>query len=340
MFPNVTQSTDAPPPATYEASSADEKLRWLWDEVQKPYVDDRTTLRTADELLQSKDLNLATRAGDAGLAGLAFTRSGDVIPSGEVGFKMLHPTGAVAVLRWLAREPNPYAGLLGPVPAGRLRNVLARVSDGRVLLDSNRAPGLALKFFLDGMASVDVLVGTSPEGIDRSQRFFDGALDNLIAFSHQSGPAQLVHDLFQRELARLRDHIPPFAPMRPDYLPVSQASARSDDGSAAPPGPMPLRMQARPSEALRRISAALSPDTDFRDQLAQLQSGDVAFEVWLAPELTAPNWQHVADLVVAQAFVATPFGDQRLFFLHPGALEPTRPGACPHHLGQRTEESR
>lgn len=331
MFPNPTQATEASPPDEYVALGHADKLNWLWEEVAKPYRGPRPTLRTAEELLKSADLNMATRAGDAELAGLAFTRSGDVIPNLEVGFKMLHPTGAVAVLQWRSLTPNPYAGLLGPVPAGQVRSVLARVSDGRVLLDSRRAPGLALKFFVDGRDSIDILVGTSPEGIGQGRRFFEVALDNLIAFSAKPGPAQLVQDLFQRELARLRDHKPQFAPMRPDYLPVSQACAWNDDGTAAPVGLSPARMQARPSQALLKISQKLRPSVDFRDQLAQLQSGDVAFEVWLAQELTKPTWHHVADLAVLKPFVATPFGDQRLFFAHPGALVATQAARCPYH---------
>lgn len=331
MFPNVTQSSGGIPPDGYDAFGRAAKLHWLWTEVQEPYVGPRPALRTAEELLHSIDLNMATRAGDIGLAGLAFTRTGDVIPASEVSFKMLHPTGAVAVLQWQSLSPNHYAGLLGPVPDNQVRSVLARVSDGRVLLDSRRAPGLALKFLVDAMPSIDILVGTSPEGIDPEQRFFAGVLDNLIQFADEPGPAQLVHDLFRRELARLRDHSPQFAVMRPDYLPVSQACARNDDGSAALLGLTPARMQARPSCALLQISAKAAADADFRDQIAQLRPGDVAFEVWLAPELDKPTWQHVADLAVLKPFVATPFGDQRLFFSHPGALVGTTTAKCPYH---------
>lgn len=317
-FPVAESEFTVKVPADYEGWSRDAKLAWLWAHIAAPYVGKPPELLTSAELLLSNTLNTATRAGDAGLAGRAFTRSGDVIEN-ELGFKMLHPTGAVGLLAWVHRG-GEFSGLLGAPSDGTERLVIARVSDGRVVRDGRRAPGLALKFLVDGRPSVDVLVGTSPDGIPSALPFFAQHLDNLIAFQEGPRESQLVHDLFRRELDRLRDHHPRFGDMEAHYLPVAHAAEVHDNGAPVATVCPPARMRVRPAARLQDLSQPEADGVDFRKEIAKLTTLEVAFQVDLAVHKSQPEWVYVADLVVVQPFVATPFGDQWLYFRHPGNL--------------------
>jgi hypothetical protein len=279
----------------YESKTAAEKLGLLWDAVcSDPYGDD--DLPTKVPVLERRKLLSVEH-----LRG-SFDHVSDELPAGRT--KLIHRYGSCAkvTLRWT--EEHPFTGVFAT--GGR---ALLRFSDGAgvgpVFL------GAALKFFLDGRDSLNTFA--SPQQLGKPPR---GFLSTILANNIPDAPdpaSKLLASRFEKTAKTLggtRLHF--------NYLPLHHLAGTNLDGTEVADPSVPDRMELHATDEALDV---VGKKGDFRRRLASLGAGLVLYRVHLSPAIDQPATP-VGELVLDSSFVASRYGDERLFFRHD--VGPTR----------------
>ncbi|NEP20374.1 MAG: hypothetical protein F6J97_26425 [Leptolyngbya sp. SIO4C1] len=106
--------------------------------------------------------------------------------------KAIHARGSVVKVRFIPAADTPFTGLFQGADYGLLR--LSVTGDPR---DRGFAPGLALKWFVDGHASENVSALVSLIGQGQNYNFFAHELSNIVPVVNQVGP-KLINLIFRR----------------------------------------------------------------------------------------------------------------------------------------------
>jgi hypothetical protein len=328
-------------PEDYEAHTAAEKQAVLWN------------------LLTSTEYGARCRpAGGTFLQGITapssvpslpvtFEHASDQLPAGRN--KFLHPFGAVAEVELSIDLTAPrYTGVLAPGTVTRGVTRFSLAGDPNLI---GFTPGMALKFLIDGRPSVNVVAMDSLMGQGRDRNFFSRAFANgvpdprtevawwdVVNKVKAKAIALVSGTLFRAALAQ-----GPEAP-DPNHLGVDHLAAWNPDGTN-----VPLEARDYPNDVVFEPSAELvdawdadfSPSDDYRDVLAAIVTpGTVLYTVHAAREGRA--LERIGELRATSTFVASKWGDFRLFFRHndhqsntdataPGATVKRASSACPIH---------
>ena len=310
-------------PAGYEAQTAAQKQAQLWKVVSATAYTPRC--RPASGLF------LAALAAPTTIASMATSldRASDELPVGRR--KMVHPFGTVATFDFVkdaapagASDIPAYTGILAP--GGAPVHGVVRASLGGDPNVLGFTPGLALKFLVDGKSSLNVVVMNSLMGQNRDTNFLRKPLTNELPDPHAGlDRTSGFLDWAKADSFALGQNIaflPAMAqgPARatPNFLHVDHLAVRGADGHVVPVADRhsPAHLVFRAPKALVRWwDLPQNRGFDYRDLFAVFSPGTVLYEVFAQATAASPEVR-IGVIKTTNKFVASTWGDYRLFFRH------------------------
>lgn len=278
-------------PENYKSLSAAEKQDILYKEMQK------TEYSSLPDLTKTNPLQFI-------LSHLNFKmeNAGDEAPVGYV--KSLHAHGVAAKVKFVAEPNSPYTGLLKGTDYGILRMSITADAGGK-----DFAPGIALKFLIDGRNSENISALYKLTGQGSNHNFFANELSNIIPV--QLDPKSIFSSatflrasinptkLAARYLADVDYHgvaeAKPFAPVQLYFVPRHE-----NDFSIV-------------AHDFRKDLLSIPVDTTIYDVYATQEEGKNLKEI---DEKRREAAVKIGSLVSTSPFLASKFGDSRLFFMH------------------------
>jgi hypothetical protein len=278
-------------PADYESRSAGEKRDLLWAELAgAPYADGPLPREVPGPLPRLKLYSVDYDKG-------SFAPCGDELPPERT--KLVHTWGSCAVVQWKAAPGTPYTGFFA---AGG--EAIARFSDAKG--NSGSMPSIALKFFVDGLPSKNLLTLPADVRAPGDRRLFSSPLSNASppARALDTKAVQWAFERTSKALGGSRLHAV--------YLPLHHLAGHDERGPIAAAHHVPDRVEFHATAAVRDLDAT---GDDFRAVLARIPAGTPLFEVRLAPSIDAPATS-AGEVVLVRPWLASRYGDERLFFSH------------------------
>jgi hypothetical protein len=325
--PSRVKTECGTPLPSNHAGSWEQKLEAIWAVVGRG-IDDPARWPTIIECSKPQDCEEELKAllsliESSEQTGQAFLHDLDLLPEDhrERFPRPLHVAGAFARVRF---EPESRAapGLLSTPAEG-----IARFSNSppiRIAGD-DFVPGIALKFPVTDVASVDLLLGYQ----FASQRKADGTTDwnyfrhpfrNRVDTSGSSELSEYVRGKFwlflnADDVGCLRD---PSQVQAVNFLSIDHVFARSQNGAASAAQPPPFRlMELRPDPgATTRWDEQQPEDEDFRARLRTIRPGTELYTVWVGADPVGPADVLAGRLVLASRVRVSSDGDSRVYFRH------------------------
>lgn len=232
----------------------------------------------------------------------SFLLKGDELPPDRQ--RWIHRFGSVARIRFVPRT-NRYTGLFSAPTDG-----LIRLSVSLPLVGDGQISGIAIKFPVTDRPSENILL--IPDFRMKSEpSFFNRPFNTKISSPHfRDGLGlQLLKERFE---AALRQICPQQSAFR---IPLDGMASTHVDGRNVATPVTPFALQLRPSDTMKDRWVG---QEDFRRELAALGDNFPLYEVWARARDEAP-WRHIGTLYVTAPFIASHYGDERLFFSHPFA---------------------
>jgi hypothetical protein len=229
--------------------------------------------------------------------------------------KLFHTYGTTARVVFEPTLSSPYSGLFSrPAPG------LARFSYAGPTAGVGLVPGLGLKFPLDGpRPSRNLLVMRRLDGQEQ-RSVFQHPFTNIL-------PLPRATNLIMREVVRRFETVVPAG--QGLHQPVAHLASVDNSGAPILEPRAPYRLIFAPTDAARR---AAQPELDFRVDLAEnyppgmaiydvLGLDEAAEQAALAAGATEledliPLAAPIGTLRTESRFVASAYGDYRLFFQH------------------------
>ncbi len=280
-----------PLPDGYAALNRFEKLELLWSRVASdPYpldaLPDKAPSAWARRKLFSVDYDRRS-----------FEHAADELPEGRG--KLVHRYGTCARVRFEVSEPGPYTGVLATGGEGLLR--LSDATGG-----PRFTPSLALKIPVDGQPSLNFFGLPATERTEHDYDFLSGPFANSTPVP-MSLDAKLLGRSFQKTAEALHA-----TRVYAVYLPLHELAETNLDGTSVEAPVVPDRIELHPTDDAR---AAFDDQKEWRTALAALPTGLCLFELRVAAAIDEPAASY-GELVLETPFVASRFGDERLFFQH------------------------
>lgn len=269
-------------PAPYESLTACEKENFIWNDLIVP--------STYAELppLEGLDVFAFNRTDMK----VTVQRISDEMPEGRI--KHIHKRGAVAAVQFEADPQSPFTGLFQGARCGLIRAGLAVAPGGL----SPVVPGAALKLFVDGRPSANLLFMPSLDGQGSNYNFFAFPFNTSIA-----EPKNIVLKLLKTIFAR--------ASSTPTSLSLNLASKYTENGDKVGDA---LAPEIAVFEPTREVQFSESPH-DVRLDLLGLPVGTVLFHVF-EKKSDGSRGIRMGQVVTKTPFVASEWGDDRIFFRH------------------------
>lgn len=268
----------------YESQKGCAKFQYIWTKQVMP-----TQYRALPALTGSFTDAIKVLTSNAILR-RTFDRSSDFYETPQK--KIIHTFGSVVGLRF---EPvrSKYTGLLGTPH----KCILARFSlagDPKLI---GFTPGVALKFFVDGQPSRNIVVMNSLDGQGSDHNFFAKPFSNIIP-----RPRSFSLRILEGVFARVKSN--------PRQLTVDHLVKVKPNGQAVTTAFAPEQIVLRPAKPL-----SSDPRVDFRNKLRAVPKGTVVYLVY-ARDANSGQYVGIGRLRTITPFVASSFGDSRLFFKH------------------------
>lgn len=279
-------------PADYLSWTAERKQTFLWEERILP------STYKALPALQKIDV-----------LGLFFTslRTKMDFQSDEAPVnwkKAIHAHGSVAKTRFIPTGNTPFTGLFQGADYGLLRLSVTGDPAARGF-----APGLAIKWLINGRPSANFSALVSLVGQGENYNFFAHEFSNIVPVVKQLGP-KLINLIFSR------------TSRHPTKLDLQNLSQFRQTGDAEPHPHHPLQLFLVPTS---EVQFPASPPHDFRTDLATIPAGTTLFVVYGvdSQEQSSEQFsnlrqsaQRIGTIETTSRFVASAYGDSRLFFRH------------------------
>lgn len=233
----------------------------------------------------------------------SFEHASDELPEGRE--KLVHRYGTVARVRFEVRSPHRFTGVVASGGEGLLR--MSDATGG-----ARFTPSLALKIPVDGRPSLNFF-GLPAAARDPKDRDF------LSAAFANSTPVPMAFDakLLGRSFQKTADALGATR-VYAVYLPLHHLAGAELDGRSVASPVVPDRIELHPTDEAR---AKFDPTIDWRLAFAALPAGLRLFELRVAGAIDEPA-APFGELVLETSFVASRYGDERLFFQHD--VGPTR----------------
>jgi hypothetical protein len=285
---------EEPLPQDYRSWDASHKQNFLWqDKILQSKYDKLPPLRKIDVI------------------GLFLTRlrkkmdwlSDETPPKWR---KAIHAHGSIAKIKFIPTSDNPFTGLFQGADYGLLR--LSLVGDPA---KRGFAPGLAIKWLVDGKTSADFSALVSLEGQGKNSNLFAHEFSNIVPAVNQIGP-RLINLIFRR------------VTKYPTKISLQDLGSVDLQGRPIPIPRYPEQVFLVPNPNVQFSEHSTS---DFRDDLASISTGTLLFSVYavdpskMGDEAIAQSdyrnhAQHIGDIVTTSEFVSSFYGDSQLFFRH------------------------
>jgi hypothetical protein len=285
-------------PDNYLGLSGLQKQEALWNKVKSSRYEHlpEMTFRSDDELdpygTGMHWLHLLHAGFD--LAG-AFAENGDEMLEGRI--KVIHMFGSAAAVDFVADGSSPYTGLLRGGGPGLIRLSLAvpLKSTGQFI------PGMALKLFVDGSPSRNVVAMEKLEGQGDDHNYFAHAFTNWLPDPVDTN-TKVGRWMFERAV---QDAI---------HLRVDHLANISSRGEPVDPWFAPEQLIFKP------LITMDSNCTDFREELAKIPGGTELYQVYGRTVPLQNPEIYIGKIVTTSEFVAGPYEDELLYFQHDGAI--------------------
>ncbi len=278
-------------PNEYDALGRFEKLDLLWARISADrYADDALPQKVPSAWKRRKLFSVDYNRG-------SFEHASDELPQGRD--KLIHRYGTVARVRIEVKDAHGYSGVLASGGEGILR-----MSDGAG--GARFAPSLAVKIPIDARPSLNFfgLPAQARKAGDRD--FLSGAFANSTPVAMEFD-AKLLGRAFQKTAKALKA-----TRVYSVYLPLHHLAEKSLDGSSAKAPKVPDRIELHPTAEAR---AAFDATIDWRLAFSALASGLRLFDLRISGAIDEPAEPYGA-LFLESSFIASRYGDERLFFQH------------------------
>ena len=220
--------------------------------------------------------------------------------------KAIHAHGSVAAIKFVPTKTSPFTGLFQGADYGLLR--MSVTGDPS---DRGFAPGLAVKFLVDGAPSENFSALVSLTGQGDNYNLFAHEFSNIVPVVNQFGP-KLINLIFRR-VSRF-----------PTKLYLQELGQLDQRGGRIAEPHYPTQIFMEPSQAVQFPD---SPPHDFREDLATIPAGTFLFSVYAADPAKVngdatdnPDYRQQAQLIgqiqTTSEFVSSFYGDSQLFFRH------------------------
>ncbi len=224
-----------------------------------------------------------------------FDHTSDEMPAARGQNKLLHSSGSVAQVQFVPSTDTPFTGTFRSGAIGLARLSLA----GNPQALGSYTPGMALKFLLDGQASVNVAVMYSLDGQGEDTNFFLHSFSNRIP-EPQSLMLKTLKLWFQVFVSN------------PLVLNVDHFASLNVDGSLVETPVVPYQLYFVPTMALQISNHSLN---DFRADLAKIPAGSLLYVV-MARRFAGDKAFEIGRLYTTSEMIASQYGDHQLFFQH------------------------
>jgi len=278
-------------PSDYQQRSSAEKLELLWSRV----VVDPHDLGAPPTAIPGPWGR--RKLFSVGHNRVSFEHASDELPPERA--KLVHNYGSVAKVRLHIDEDSPYTGIFCHGGAG-----LLRASDATG--GGKFTPSLAIKFLVDGKPSLNLLALPTVLRDPGDHDFLSGAFSNATP-APKTLDAKLVVHAFERTARSLKG-----TRLHGVYLPLHHLAQTGPDGEEVAESQVPDRVELHSSEAAR---SAQDRSGEWRQALASLPDDVVLFEFRAARTIDTPAIR-IGELRLESSFVASRYGDERLFFQH------------------------
>lgn len=220
--------------------------------------------------------------------------------------KAIHAHASIAKIQFVPTNSTPFTGLFQGADYGLLRASLTGDPN-----DRGFAPGLAIKWLIDGNPSEDFSALVSLTGQGKNYNFFANEFSNIVPVVNQIGP-KLINLIFMR------------VSKHPTKLSLQGLGEVDQQGHFVTNDRSPTQIFLVPDQT---VQFAESPGHDFRDDLATIAPGTVLFSVYgtdsphtgTTAAQQAENRSQatlIGQIKTTSEFVASSYGDSRLFFRH------------------------
>ncbi|HRI68444.1 MAG TPA: hypothetical protein PK156_29650 [Polyangium sp.] len=277
-------------PSDYEKRSAREKNDLIWANINSdPHSEAKLPTSAPSPIARLKLFSVDFNKGSFA--------PGDELPPERK--KLVHTYGTCARVSLHITEKHPYTGMLE-----KGGEAIVRFSDAKG--GGSFMPSMAFKFFIDGRLSTNVLVLPSAYREKGDMRCFSSTYCNGTPPAKELD-TKLVQRAFQKTAKSLNA-----TRLYAVYLPLHDFSSIRADGTKPENPVVPDRVEFVPTDEVKKACPDLP---DFRQALAKIPAGTVLFKVFAAPALDKPSTL-VGELRQDSAWVASEYGDTRLFFQH------------------------
>jgi hypothetical protein len=290
---NTTLSSD-----DYQRQTALQKQAKLWQELVKGkyQVLPATNSQGVTGGQGLEPLKNLCKLFDKGYMKETFDKASDVRPPHN---KLFHPFGSVATVSF---EPEGQAdafltGMFNSPSVGIARLSLA-ASDS----PDQYSPGIALKLFVDGKPSVNIMAIPSLSG-QKSRDFFERTPTTRFP-----APKGFIPEAVSGLIARKAEV------KKANELGVQHFAEVTPTGKQVLYPSIPYVLEFRP----KGVHFDKASQNDFREDLATIPVGTVIYEVWGKMNNDPDEAPFkIGNIKTSSPFVASKFGDQELNFQHP-----------------------
>ena len=145
----------------YQKLTGHEKREYLWQKSLQTQISEQLPA------LSNKGWNSVIRALRA-LSNLpsTFNREADELEKARI--KIIHSYGSLAKIKFISNKKHPYTGILKSGALGLARFSLAANPE----TNKSYIPGIALKFLIDGKASLNVMAMNNLKGQAQNHNWF------------------------------------------------------------------------------------------------------------------------------------------------------------------------
>ena len=269
---------------TYEDMPAQRKLDLLWQRIQE------TEYNRPNPIHYNYGTIAIGAANPHHLQG-AITNSSDFFKKKRK--KVTHARGSVASVEFIPSPNSPYSGIwqTGAIGLVRLSHTLPFIN----------TPSVALKFFIDGHPSVNILtMGTLDPVVENN--FFAIPATNKLA-DPKFIPFKILPAIFKQALILANSkHLDPL------HLPLDHIGQKDQFGTEVDNPASPFQIWL---ESDIHLDQSLK---DYRESLSEISPDKLLFKVF-AKANGKPKLQ-IGEIRLTSRFIASKFGDERLFFKH------------------------
>ncbi len=232
-------------------------------------------------------------------------RTSDTMEPGRP--KIIHTHGVVAMIEFAMNDESPFTGVLGPNQRthGLVRMSLAVPPKGK----GSITPGMGLKLFIDGAASLDLLAMNHTVGQGRDFNLFSNTFTHDLRNEHEElrPPQKLMSFFFKRVTTQ------------PRRLTIDHLAAVEPDGTEVDRPVVPERLVFRPHRDVRRVFHD-KQGHDFRDPLLGVDTSTCLWTIEAVGAAADGGPLTIGTITTTSRFRASSGGD-RLFFRHHVAPE-------------------